>query len=596
MTIFYTIINDTIKSDRSLQFGGFLMKNSITFKKLIMLFFSVTVPLFLFCIFLLHWHNTVTRNRTFASIQEKTDQVSRTLADEINQIYNMTLEIANQAALRKLAAFYYPMDIYERGYHLLLIQEQQTSIANANKYIDNFIIYYPNRMQAFNSSNVTRGRFFSFTEEEYQELVNIQQNYDFLIPYRQGLSEVILPLTGPNFLIRVDLSSQTIHSLLESTFTEYENFFLLEAFDCSYQLTNLDTDQLNQLSTNQLQDTVSIDGRKYYHFSSAVPYGEMQLHFFFSTSQLFTNTAVYLYLYLFLGIFVLFACCFFLWGCHAIIRRPIFSLANAFQNINRQDYSVRILEKGNSDFSYLYKEFNQMAKQLGNLIEKDYQQQLLLNKAELKQLQAQINPHFLYNSFFLLQRMIYDEMYPEAQKMADTLGQYFQYITRNNQEYMSLKQEYHHAMLYCDIQKIRFENRIRVEADELPEKYSYIQVPKLILQPIIENAYNYGFKNKVENGLLRITIQDVDSNLIISIEDNGENLSDHQLNKIQDNLATVSRESSLLEMTGILNIQRRMHIYSDTPGQLIASRSSLGGLCIKLLLPIWQLQEHEEKP
>ena len=236
-----------------------------------------------------------------------------------------------------------------------------------------------------------------------------------------------------------------------------------------------------------------------------------------------------------------------------------------------------------------------MAQKLETLIEKDYQQQLLINKAELKQLQAQINPHFLYNSFLLLRRMIQDELYEEAQKMSDTLGLYFKYITRNSQEYMPLSQEYHHAMLYCEIQQLRFEERIRLETDSLPEEYSQILVPKLIIQPILENAFNYGLHDKVDGGLLKMTISGTSSQLIISIEDNGEDLSDRQLEQIQANLKTAATGNSPLEMTGILNIQRRLAIYSNGSGFLKASRSPLGGLCIQLFIPIHQSLEKEQK-
>ena len=252
------------------------------------------------------------------------------------------------------------------------------------------------------------------------------------------------------------------------------------------------------------------------------------------------------------------------------------------------------MEKKNSDFTNLYKEFNHMAQELGTLIEKDYKQQLLLNKAELKQLQAQINPHFLYNAFFLLRRMIQDEMFTEARKMADTLGLYFQYITRNSQDQMPLHQEYRHAMLYCEIQQLRFEGRIQVQTVPLPEAYAPLPVPKLIIQPILENAFNYGLHDKVDDGILRVSMEETSEHLVIVIEDNGEDLTDIQLEEIRSNLSNVSKSSALHEMTGILNIQRRLIIYTDNKGYLKASRSSLGGLCIRLYLPVTAPEGTEE--
>ena len=571
------------------------MKNSITFKKLILLFFSVIAPFFLITMFLLQQNNTAFRSRKIASLQEKVNLTAQTLTDNIDQIYHTAAEMTGQSKLRKLATISYPQTTYEKAKDLLQIQEQQTSIKNANPYIDNFIIYYQERKQAYNSSGDGRASFFEFTQEDYQSLADARRSTDFLILHDKKLTEIILPSSGSNFLIRVDLSSAAISSLLKNAFTEYDPYYLLDAFDHAYQLSNFTEQQLSQLEGTAIPARITVDEKQYHCFSSALSYGGGQIYFFIPEEQLFVNTKAYQTLNIVFLLFVLFSCCFFLWGSHTLIRKPIKALVGAFQNINRQNYSVRILEKKNSDFTYLYREFNQMAQKLETLIEKDYQQQLLINKAELKQLQAQINPHFLYNSFLLLRRMIQDELYEEAQKMSDTLGLYFKYITRNSQEYMPLSQEYHHAMLYCEIQQLRFEERIRLETDSLPEEYSQILVPKLIIQPILENAFNYGLHDKVDGGLLKMTISGTSSQLIISIEDNGEDLSDRQLEQIQANLKTAATGNSPLEMTGILNIQRRLAIYSNGSGFLKASRSPLGGLCIQLFIPIHQSLEKEQK-
>lgn len=562
------------------------MKSSITLKKLILLFFSVMIPFFLISMFLLQKNNAAIRNRKIVSLQEKVNLTAQTLSNAIDQIYHTAAEMTGQSNLRRVATASYPQTTYEKAKDILQIQEQQTSIKNANPYIDNFIIYYQEREQAYNSSGDGRVSFFEFTREEYQSLADARLSADFLILYNEKLTEIILPSSGLDFLIRVDLSSEAISLLLENAFTEYESYYYLDAFDRAYQLTNLTEEQRMQFADGDFSDRLIIDGKKYYCFAASLPYGGAQIHFFFSDDQLFADTKLYQYLNFCFALFILITCCIFLGGSYTIIHKPIQTLINAFQDINNQNYNVRILGKKNSDFTYLYNEFNHMAKQLGTLIEKDYQQQLLLNKAELKQLQAQINPHFLYNSLFLLRRMIQDELYEEAYHMSDTLGLYFQYITRNSQDYMPLNQEYRHAILYCEIQKLRFEGRILVEIDELPDEYSSILVPKLIIQPILENAFNYGLRDKVEDGLLKVTVSDHASELIISIEDNGEDLSDEQLKKIQKDLQSAATGNPLQEMTGILNIQRRLSIYSDGSGHLAASRSSLGGLCIDLFLPI----------
>ena len=569
------------------------MKHSITFKKLILLFSAVVAPFFAFSFFLIYRNNTAAESKTFASIREKTQMVSETLAFTLKQIYHTAAEVSEQSNLRRLADTGFLMTPYETAHSILQLGEQQTSIKNANQYIENFIIYYKDSGKAYNSTGDGRTSFFEFEEKEYRQLQESYSASGFLTIYEGTLMEVIPPALGSGFLIRADLSDRALQDLMEGTFTEYEPYYIMEFFGGAYQLSNLNESQLQQLQDDFVSASkddgparLTLEGRQFYSFGETLPYGDGHIRYLFPREQLFAGTKIYRSLHLYFFLLILLCCCLFTWGSYSLIHKPIKALTEAFQGINRQDYSVRLLEKKNSDFCHLYKEFNYMAQELETLIEKDYKQQLLLNKAELKQLQAQINPHFLYNSFFLLRRMIQDELFDEARRMADTLGMYFQYITRNSKDQVMLRQEYHHAMLYCEIQQLRFEGRIQVETDPLPEQYAGILVPKLILQPILENAFNYGLQNKVDNGILRVSIKEAEVYLAFSIEDNGEELSDAQLNEIQNNLTTVSKRSSLQEMTGILNIQRRLIIYSDSSARLEASRSPLGGLCIRLFLPI----------
>ncbi len=573
------------------------MRKNITFKKLILLFLAVSLPVFLLGLFLIRQNSTAASNRTFSLIQDKVDLTAEELANLLDQLYHTAAEVAGQGNLERLANPAYFMSPYEAAKNVLQMQEQQTSIRNANPYIDNFVIYYPNRLQAYNSKKSSRPSFFEFTMDEYRQLAGEHSSADYLTVYNGKLTEVILPSFGADFLIRVDLSGAALEELLGNVFSEYDYYYRMEALDGSWQVTNLarvEGEKFMQGHTGRwAQAEMSIDDKGYECFSASLPMGDVRLDFFFSREQLFRDARAYQYLYVYFGLTVLLASSLFLLGSYAIIHRPIRMMVDAFQRISRQDYDVRITGRQGSDFMYLYQEFNHMAEELGTLIEKNYQQQLLLSRAELKQLQAQINPHFLYNAFFLLRRMIHDELYEEAGQMADTLGLYFQYITRNSQDFMPLGREYHHAMLYCEIQQLRFGDRILVETDTLPEAYQDIPVPKLMIQPILENAFNYGLRDKVDDGILRVNISEADGCLVIAIEDNGEALSEEQLIRIQNSLQDTARGIQLQEMTGMLNIQRRLDIYFRERGKseieggcLKAERSSLGGLCMRICLPI----------
>src|SRR5699024_6738850 len=129
--------------------------------------------------------------------------------------------------------------------------------------------------------------------------------------------------------------------------------------------------------------------------------------------------------------------------------------------------------------------------------------------------------------------------------------------------------------LYCEIQQLRFEGRVSILTDPLPAAAKGLLVPKLILQPLLENAFNYGLKNKVENGILRVSVREEGDGLTILVEDNGEELTDSWLVEIQKNLRSVTDHNPFLEMTRILIIQRRLCIITDRKSRLEADRSSL---------------------
>ena len=120
----------------------------------------------------------------------------------------------------------------------------------------------------------------------------------------------------------------------------------------------------------------------------------------------------------------------------------------------------------------------------------------MIQRAELKQLQSQINPHFLFNSYFLLHRLIKSRNFERAVEISKNMGTYFQFITRNASDTVSLLREYEHAEIYADIQSLRFEGRIAVEVEPLPLCCQSIMVPRLIIQPSIENAFAHRLENK----------------------------------------------------------------------------------------------------
>ena len=132
--------------------------------------------------------------------------------------------------------------------------------------------------------------------------------------------------------------------------------------------------------------------------------------------------------------------------------RPLSHLINAFKEMETGNFKVQIANVHSPDFAYLYQEFNKMAQKLELLIEKDYTQKLLLQKAELKQLQAQINPHFLYNTLNTISAIAEIENMENIVEITDSISNIFRYNLKGD-SIVTLREEIGHVKDYVQIQK-----------------------------------------------------------------------------------------------------------------------------------------------
>lgn len=267
-----------------------------------------------------------------------------------------------------------------------------------------------------------------------------------------------------------------------------------------------------------------------------------------------------------------------------LIHRPLNALVRSFRRVEGGQMETIALPRGGRDEFYnLFNHFNAMVAKLNVLIHQVYEQKIRAQSSELKQLQSQINPHFLYNTYFILYRLAKIEDLEGVTRFSQVLGQYFQFITRSASDEVPLRDEVGHTRTYVEIQNIRFSNRIQVEFEELPAASETVMVPRLILQPILENAYKYGLESKLEDGCIAIRFRQEEGCIRIAVEDNGEELTDERLEELRRQLAEHSPER---ESTGLLNVHRRLQLmYGDRSG-LAVSRGGWGGMHILLTIGV----------
>lgn len=206
-----------------------------------------------------------------------------------------------------------------------------------------------------------------------------------------------------------------------------------------------------------------------------------------------------------------------------------------------------------------------------------------LREAELKLLQSQVNPHFLFNVLNTINSLAMIERAPKTSEMVHSLSEMFRYTIKNKIHYLvTIEQELSYTENYMNIQKIRLNNRVKFEID-IPEKFANIKIPFMIIQPLVSNAINHGLFNKLSDGLVRITGYEDKENAYIKVEDNGSGIEEAVLHQLREGTYTSDGKGST--GIGMSNADKRL-VHRFGQAYRLKLESVLGtGTCITIKLP-----------
>lgn len=271
-----------------------------------------------------------------------------------------------------------------------------------------------------------------------------------------------------------------------------------------------------------------------------------------------------------------------LWANQSV-SKPIRTVMEALEAVRSGQLSVRLFHQKKDEFSYIYDSFNHMTERIGELIDNVREQEALLQRAERIQLQSQINPHFLYNSFYNIKFLAKNEDYEQIESFVTSLAKYYRFLNKETSAVITLAGEAEHMENYIEIQQMRFGDKISVDIQKVPEEVASFRVPKLILQPVAENAYNYGLRNVLEGGRLSVRYHLEGNFLYIDIEDNGGKMDEATLEAIAQQMNTFTGEALNHALT---NIQRRLMLNYGQGSGLELSIGAEKGLRIRMILDI----------
>lgn len=289
--------------------------------------------------------------------------------------------------------------------------------------------------------------------------------------------------------------------------------------------------------------------------------------------------------YISLGIFALLSMLMILLLTFSAIKpylKMIDSYVDAMTRVGKGDFSVRAVQQKrmNPQMRRIENEFNDMVVHIENQVEEGKQASMKQKYAEMSALEAQITPHFLYNTLDMINwKAIEDEQY-EISEMLGLLGDILRYISKNTGGMTTLRTEFEWLDHYIRLQNVESDRRTKLEL-EVPEEMMEVEIHKLLLQPFIENAFKYAFLKKKNDHVIIVGAGLSGSQLHITIEDNGEGIEENLLRKLNDDA------SDMGEHVGIANVRKRLKLYYGEEAVVYFESIPDDYTRIHLLIPRW---------
>ncbi|MBS1485176.1 MAG: sensor histidine kinase, partial [Clostridium sp.] len=282
------------------------------------------------------------------------------------------------------------------------------------------------------------------------------------------------------------------------------------------------------------------------------------------TASLFTIAAVMLVITL---VFT------FLWS--KSLTRPLEELTEMTDRIKKGETDLRVAVKKHDEIGALGQSFNEMLDQIEALLVREYETKLLLNRAEYNALQAQINPHFLYNTLDTMSSIAQVRHCDEVSHLCQSLSNIFRYSLDMKNPFSTVAKEIVHLKNYIYVMDVRMRDHVAYEFD-IDDEVLKDTVPRICVQPLVENALNHGLRNVRGEKQVVIRAKMQEENLVIAVEDNGvglENAEELNQKMMENNLDLVERGNSI----GLININARVKmLYGDAYGIRVESAPGTG--------------------
>lgn len=253
------------------------------------------------------------------------------------------------------------------------------------------------------------------------------------------------------------------------------------------------------------------------------------------------------------------------------ITKPINKLVKAMRNLENNGTHIEIEVERNDEIGYLTKTFNDMSYNIDYLLNVNYKEKLTRKEAQLKALQAQINPHFIFNTLENINWVAQLNGVEEISTTVTALANIMEASIGRGHKLIQFKEELTYIDSYIDIFKARFVDKVTIE-ENIDEETLEVSIPRLLIEPIVENALNHGIERVIRKGKLIITAYIQEQDLVVEVYDNGIGMTKDELQELNNKIHSTEESEKYGDSIGLTNVNERIKLfYGESYGLEIES-------------------------
>ncbi|MBP3361263.1 MAG: sensor histidine kinase [Clostridia bacterium] len=549
--------------------------NSVFLRNLIMIILIITIPFGLSCVVVYRSSVSAAKNETRILARQQMDKMAASLDIFIKSMDKMCIVILQQPDVEQI--FSTSESVLSLSGNYMTIMDELNMFTLSYGYIKNIQVYSDlnhcivSQVAVNNADNDTSGMLAHYRNAGDGLYVTASDSNG------TGIKTVTFMRTkkvGEELLgaVSIEVNIERLFKELGISYNDFNDRFMLIDSGNKVLLSSYLPDinmQSEEISGEDVQ-TVNIDGTEYLVTRAPAAAGDWEYTHIYNEAYYVNANSRMVRMSVILFFFVLIMSVVIAVYISTKTFRPLAEIVEYF-------YKEETAQHGdNNELGYIIRNIMSLASENVNLTEEMQKRIMMMNKAQLQALQNQINPHFIYNTLETIKWVVMDleDNGDEASSMIEMLADVISYSMNMEQYLVDLEKEIQYTKTYISILKIRFGDRFCVDWDIDPE-LQHVQVLKLCLQPLIENAMVHGIVPKRKSGTIRISVKAVKKDICIEVADDGVGIDADKLKELKSGLDGSQNGNS--KHIGLKNVNLRTRlVFGEEYGISVLSEKGAG--------------------